>query len=981
MLARIAALLRIQPPVVDNRGKLWGSGADYPTLGDDGWQTGAIWCNTTGDAGTSLYVNEGSVTSCNFVAVDTTAGASAGAITFDDNVTGPLISIETADPTNNSYLTPFLITGTYSSTCALAIQLSATNQRPVSFLFDDGGEILGAGNYRGVLSRVLLCSTQTGQIALRAIRGQVKVKDGLALNIGANEFNLISGIEGYMELAGTTARTVGVNTRVSALAALLEINQDITLNAGGKCVGVLVQLAQTTAKSVSGIGTAGVAVGRIDSDHATHQAVWGTGFVTGDSDCTLGIMLGAATGGITFSGLIADQVIKYATTTSVGDTTAGHLIQYGTSASAIIYTPTVTGSHSGIQMYITSANCIGGLGMVGVRVRVELTGTSNATINAGQFWAKINCTDYTGHYLGGHPTGVSGIIEIAGTARTATSQYAVMAGVCGEVRPITASGTVNVGGVICGIHAKIFGVSTDVDTGDVVGVMVQALGASASDIGILVQPHTGGAAWTTGLEFDSSYGTITNGIVFTGTIPTRILDYANVTEIDEPGAGHLIRYGASGAPIVWTPTATCSGLQMYITSDGPEVGGFGLAGVRVKVTLTGTTRITANAGQFWTKIDCTDYTGHYLGGHPTGLSGIIECAGTDRQAGSVYAVMAGVCGEVRPITTTTPNLGGVICGLHAKIFAVTSEVTTGSVVGVLVQAIAGSAADIGILIQPHTGGAAWTVGIDIDSVYGPIPTGIDIGTCTTAGIDFTGSLDATVGIRFTNATFAPEGSRDNRAIELGSRGSEIGLAFTGVGGAENFEPIQMNFNCTGTTPDTTSTVNIWQGGLFLDTHDLDNVRLKWSDLLTTVNFDCKDVYIHQAEIKFGDSAKTVSREVAVLGLVLDGGTSTTCTGYRGINVTLRGAGTPANATGVYIRVESGATVTNGIELRAEGTMSSGIRLGNISGSESPTNFIAVPTAGTDPVVASVDDGDGEGSIKILVGAATKYLKYWADPTS
>ena len=432
-------------------------------------------------------------------------------------------------------------------------------------------------------------------------------------------------------------------------------------------------------------------------------------------------------------------------TGDAADALTGGGIQYGNTTTEINYTPVTGGSHSGFQVYITSEDCISGLSIAAMRTRVTLTGTTAATAYGAQFWTKIACTDFTGHYLGGHPVGCAGIIELAGTARNATSQYAVMAGVCGEVRPITTSGNVDVGGVICGLHAKIFAKSSEVDTGDVVGLFVQTLAGAASDIGILVQTHTGGAAWTTGLEFDSSYGAIANGIVFTGPITTRVIDYASETAIDEPGAGHLLRYGVSGADVPWTPTATCSGLDMYITSTGPAGGGFGLAGMRVKVTLTGTTRITANAGQFWTKIDCVDYTGHYLGGHPTGLSGIIECAGTARNATSTYAVMAGVVGEVRPISTSgNVDLGGVICGLHAKIFGVASEVNTGSVVGLFVQAIAGSAADIGILIQPHTGGAAWTTGIELDSSYGAITTGITIGTCET-GIGITWASTSTTG--------------------------------------------------------------------------------------------------------------------------------------------------------------------------------------------------------------------------------------------
>jgi len=214
---------------------------------------------------------------------------------------------------------------------------------------------------------------------------------------------------------------------------------------------------------------------------------------------------------------------------------------------------------------------------------------------------------------------------------------------------------------------------------------------------------------------------------------------------------------------------------MNITSTGPEAGGFALAGVRVKVTLTGTTRITANAGNFWTKIDCADYTGDYTGGHPAGLVGVIELDGTLYSAASAWAVAAGVVGEVRPVvTSSTTNVGGGICGFHAKVFAESSQVDTGSVVGVLVQARGGSASGIGILIQPHTGSAAWTVGLDFDSVYGAITTAIDIGNVTT-GISFTGTSATSISISgYTDAAVSASAT----IVATGKYGMRVADIFT-----------------------------------------------------------------------------------------------------------------------------------------------------------------------------------------------------------
>ncbi|MHC4891734.1 MAG: hypothetical protein ACYTEO_19975, partial [Planctomycetota bacterium] len=70
MLQRVAGLLRMVPPITDDRGLLFSSGATVPTDGTDGYQTGCIFQHTDGGAGTALYVNEGSVTSCDFNPVE-----------------------------------------------------------------------------------------------------------------------------------------------------------------------------------------------------------------------------------------------------------------------------------------------------------------------------------------------------------------------------------------------------------------------------------------------------------------------------------------------------------------------------------------------------------------------------------------------------------------------------------------------------------------------------------------------------------------------------------------------------------------------------------------------------------------------------------------------------------------------------------------------------------------------------------------------
>jgi hypothetical protein len=56
-------------PSVEDEGLLIASGKTVPADGTPGYQTGCLFQHTDGGAGTALYVNEGTSTSCNFDAV------------------------------------------------------------------------------------------------------------------------------------------------------------------------------------------------------------------------------------------------------------------------------------------------------------------------------------------------------------------------------------------------------------------------------------------------------------------------------------------------------------------------------------------------------------------------------------------------------------------------------------------------------------------------------------------------------------------------------------------------------------------------------------------------------------------------------------------------------------------------------------------------------------------------------------------------
>jgi hypothetical protein len=57
-----------KPQIVPGVGIIMDIGTTVPTSGTAGYATGCLFLHTDGGSNTSLYVNEGSNTSCSFVA-------------------------------------------------------------------------------------------------------------------------------------------------------------------------------------------------------------------------------------------------------------------------------------------------------------------------------------------------------------------------------------------------------------------------------------------------------------------------------------------------------------------------------------------------------------------------------------------------------------------------------------------------------------------------------------------------------------------------------------------------------------------------------------------------------------------------------------------------------------------------------------------------------------------------------------------------
>lgn len=199
MKQRTAAVLNQGPPDVTLTGLLQLSGITVPTDGTAGYEVGCIFQHTDGGVGTSLYVNEGSVTSCAFNAVE------------------PLESITLGDLADvaDAYATRVLETGTYQSTASGGLTISSANARPFTIVSDDAG-VATTGDIRVFLSRTLMTIDKAAG-TLNAIRGQVKMLDGIDTTaVGV----VVSPITGYIEAAGTGARSLAGH--VAAMRATIE---------------------------------------------------------------------------------------------------------------------------------------------------------------------------------------------------------------------------------------------------------------------------------------------------------------------------------------------------------------------------------------------------------------------------------------------------------------------------------------------------------------------------------------------------------------------------------------------------------------------------------------------------------------------------------------------------------------------------------------------------------------------------------------
>jgi len=226
----------------------------------------------------------------------------------------------------------------------------------------------------------------------------------------------------------------------------------------------------------------------------------------------------------------------------------------------------------------------------------------------------------------------------------------------------------------------------------------------------------------------------------------------------------------------------------------------------------------------------------------------------------------------------------------------------------------------------------------------------------------------------------PNSTRADMVLSIGSRATEKNITMVAAA-TQHLDPIQLNLNIIGANPTGSSTINGVYQLITHDTTDMSYLRLKNADWNIVIGKDILDAYCYQGEIDFTTAAVTVGGEAAVLGLVMNAGSYDITGNLRGLIISMQGAGMHATAIGLEIRTTCGHALGTGLAegIRISGTPLPivGIAMGNqTNDNEGPQNAFFFPSIGGADEGPCVASGTAQGAITILIGAATRYIRFW-----
>jgi len=485
MISRICHLLKMKQPEM-NRGLLFASGSTVPEDGTDGYQTGCIFQHTDGIKGETVYINNGSVTACD----------------FSNPEGGDTLTLAELADVADGFATRILETGTYASTADSGVVLSATNQRPFSLLADDGGVTFAAGSVlRGALSRVLLSVDQTSGATINSVRGQIKANNLVDIT---SADAVTAPVSGYLELDGAGARTL--NGYVACVRAALETG------AGAHTIGTSVAGFEATLHS-SGtfVGSGFTAAFLADIHGGTSKWQYGL-YVEGGSVLTAGLQLGSdgsSAGDLIVYGADSGSYMQY---DEDANTNAGRLNLLMSTLRTTMNRSYNTVAACPRMYYDISAensSCRNVLAETTINTLVSVTGTSYHEIN-----------------------GINGeVILTAGSIINGTGLC--ISGVKGEIR---GTGTQTACDFLCCVEAK-YNNATELGTGDS-ALFLGWSHAGVVDYGLKLQVSDSGSL-ATGISLPACTGhlieaatTSTWGTGITGAA-IAIGDYSNPVAFGE----------------------------------------------------------------------------------------------------------------------------------------------------------------------------------------------------------------------------------------------------------------------------------------------------------------------------------------------------------------------------------------------------------------------------------------------------------------
>ncbi len=707
MIDRIASLLKMQKPLL-NRGLLFGSGPTVPENGSDGWQTGAIFQHTDGDAGEVVYVNNGSVTDS----------------LFDNPEGGDTLTLAELADVADGFETRIVETGTYANTADSGVVLSATNEKPVSWLFDDGGAALGSADYRPTLSRVLLTVDQTAGITINAVRGQIKMLD----LVDVSGSSVIAPVCGYLELAGTGARTL--NSHVACVRAALEEGASGATSVTKYLAGFEATLTSTRTYSGAGLSAAFLA----DISGGTSKWQYGL-YLEAGSVLTTGVFVGTAVTGVDI-GVCTTGILMTGVTGRAIDIVTSGVVRLGIQGTGV---PLSTALPFALEIHNeTPADIVAGsTGLsAGVynryEVSVDQTSQCSHVSLVGKLRVKADLAD------GAH-AGVLGYVEISGV---------------GTVISGTSSTT-----TAAGHFAVEADASFELSTGHLNGVVVDSSvnsGATltGSFIGVRVKRSGSSKAWESGISLEDSSCTIgmSVGVCSSGVVITGATAYA----IDIATSG-VFRMGVQDTGVsLTTAYPFAMDVQCEANSDIAAGATGSSAGMYVRYAIefdqTEQCNHIAMFGKLRVKKDLAD-------GNHVGVYGLVEESG----AGTVIGGTA----------TTVTAAGHFALDMDSSF-----ELSTGYLCGIVVDSSVDDASTIsgtmlGIRLKKSSGAYAWPVGISLDD--DSCVVGIDVGACSGNGVNVSGT--------FTSAdsrSFKSDMTVDNPAHGDGYSANEFQLNVTGT---------------------------------------------------------------------------------------------------------------------------------------------------------------------------------------------------------